>query len=284
MLYEVYLDAIRNREQRLSKFKDNSQDRILSEASSRWIKYHPSSRIGISVGVDSSWNKRSFQGFDLYVVDAIAVTSDNTILERRWNDDIGMTNEEQLKYKAMSMEAMVADHSADLADIVSVDGSLISRFVKYRRETIFEIINIIKNHDNIIFISKTSDSTTQFYSFKSIAADIYYYDHIGQCPGFSIPIENQDYSNYTSVIEIYARLKECTPIIKIEIPQKKRSDVKEEEIKELLNILSYHSVAGYPYCLKLAHENCKINSEDIARLSSIYGLTHESQTRDALNE
>jgi hypothetical protein len=256
----------------------------LSEASSRWIKYHPSSRIGISVGVDSSWNKRSFQGFDLYVVDAIAVTSDNTILERRWNDDIGMTNEEQLKYKAMSMEAMVADHSADLADIVSVDGSLISRFVKYRREIIFEIINIIKNHDNIIFISKTSDSTTQFYSFKSIAADIYYYNHIGQCPGFSIPIENQDYSNYTSVIEIYARLKECTPIIKIEIPQKKRSDLKEEEIKELLNILSYHSVAGYPYCLKLAHENCKINSEDIARLSSIYGLTQESQTRDALNE
>ena len=92
------------------------------EASSRWIKYRPSPRLGISAGVDSSWNKRAFQGFDLYVVDAIAVTSDNTILERRWNDDIGVVNEEQLKYKAISMEAIVADHSAEFADIISVDG------------------------------------------------------------------------------------------------------------------------------------------------------------------
>jgi hypothetical protein len=86
MLYEVYLDAIRNRT-KIIQVKDNCQDKILSEASSWWIKYQSSPRIGISVGVDSSWNKRSYQGFDLYVVDAIAVTSDNTILEWRWNDD-----------------------------------------------------------------------------------------------------------------------------------------------------------------------------------------------------
>jgi hypothetical protein len=57
------------REQKLSK--DNCQGKILSEASFWWIKYHPSPRIGISVGVDSSWNKRSYQGFDLYVVDVL---------------------------------------------------------------------------------------------------------------------------------------------------------------------------------------------------------------------
>lgn len=124
MLYEVYLDAIRNRT-KIIQVKDNCQDKILSEASSWWIKYQSSPRIGISVGVDSSWNKRSYQGFDLYVVDAIAVTSDNTILERRWNDDMGVTNEEQLKYKAMSMEAIVADHSAELADIISVANSIL---------------------------------------------------------------------------------------------------------------------------------------------------------------
>lgn len=89
MLYEVYLDAIRNRT-KIIQVKNNCQDKILSEAPSWWIKYQSSPRIGISVGVDSSWNKRSYQGFDLYVVDAIAVTSDNTILERRWNDDMGV--------------------------------------------------------------------------------------------------------------------------------------------------------------------------------------------------
>jgi hypothetical protein len=38
------------------------------------------------------------------------------------DDDIGVVNEEQLKYKAISMEAIVADHSAEFADIISVDG------------------------------------------------------------------------------------------------------------------------------------------------------------------
>jgi NurA-like 5'-3' nuclease len=51
-----------------------------------------------------------------------------------------------------------------------------------------------------------------------------------------------------------------------------------------LNKLRYHSVAGYPYCLKLAHNTCKISNEDIDRLASIYGLQNEQGARDVLNE
>ena len=48
--------------------------------------------------------------------------------------------------------------------------------------------------------------------------------------------------------------------------------------------MRYHSVAGYPYCLKLAHNKCKISNEDIDRLASIFSLQHEQGARDALNE
>ena len=58
MLYEIYLDAIRNKEKRILNFKDSDQDKIESEALSRWIKYNPLAKhvfpqewtaVGISV-------------------------------------------------------------------------------------------------------------------------------------------------------------------------------------------------------------------------------------------
>jgi hypothetical protein len=61
------------------------------------------------------------------------------------------------------MEAIVADHAGEFPDIISVEGSFFSTFVKHRKETIFEIINVIKNHDYLIFISKTSDSMTSLF-------------------------------------------------------------------------------------------------------------------------
>ena len=51
-----------------------------------------------------------------------------------------------------------------------------------------------------------------------------------------------------------------------------------------MGLLRHHSVAGYPYCLKLAHKTCKISNDDIDRLASIYSLQNEQGSRDALNE
>ncbi len=73
------------------------------------------------------------------------------------------------------------------------------------------------------------------------------------------------------------------PILRIELVKGVR-DTSEQEIRELMNLLRYHSVAGYPYCLKLAHKICKVSNEDIDRLASIYSLQNEQGARDALNE
>jgi NurA-like 5'-3' nuclease len=85
---------------------------------------------------------------------------------------------------------------------------------------------------------------------------------------------------YADVYEIYARLRDHAPVIRIEIV----GSLSEQEIKMMLDNLRYHSVIGYPYCLKLAHNICKITNEDIGRLASIFNLQLEQGARDALNE
>ena len=60
--------------------------------------------------------------------------------------------------------------------------------------------------------------------------------------------------------------------------------ITESEIKDLLNKLYFHSIKGYPYCLKLAHQTCKVTNSDLSRLANLYGFKNEFGSRDSLNE
>jgi hypothetical protein len=276
LLKEVFLDALRDKDIKISKIKDSNFHKIMAEASSRWISYGPIPEICESVGIDSSWNRRPFQGLQLYVVDAVAVTSTNRILAMEWEEDIvGSARSELLESRAMRMEASLAQNSIGKADSICIDGSLVSRLMTSKPEVANEIV---KKCGACIFISKTSESRLQFGQIGSKAGDIYYYGHICKNAGFSVPIETR--FCHARLFEVYARLRDHTPIIRIEI----MNNTSEQEVKSMLNKLRYHSVAGYPYCLKLAHNTCKITNEDIDRLASIYGLQNEQGARDALNE
>jgi hypothetical protein len=276
LLKEVFLGALRDKEVKISKVKDSNFHKILTDASSRWISYEPIPEICESAGIDSSWNRRAFQGLQLYVIDAAAVTSTNRILSMEWEQDIvGSARSDLLESRAMVMEASVAQKAGGKADIICVDGSLVSRLTKSRPESASEMV---KKCSNCIFVSKTSESRLQFSQMGSKAGDIYYYGHTCKEAGFSIPIETR--FCYVSLFEVYARLRDHTPVIRLEI----MSSASEQEVKSILNKLQYHSVAGYPYCLKLAHNTCKISNEDIDRLASIFGLQNEQGARDALNE
>ncbi len=68
-------------------------------------------------------------------------------------------------------------------------------------------------------------------------------------------------------------------MIKIELLNENHS---EEAIKTLLNKLYKNSVGGYPYALKLAHNNCKISGRDLAKLVSLHGLSTEIGSREVL--
>src|SRR5581483_6270078 len=246
------------------KIKDSGYNAILSEAQSRWTSYDPMSEKCESAGIDSSWNKRAFQGLNLYVIDAVAVTSTNEVLATDHVYDISESaRQEALESKAMLMEAQLAQDVPEKkkVDIVCIDGSLISRLT---RSTADSATDMVKRCGRAIFISKSSESRLQFSSLGSKAGDIYYYDHTTKSAGFSIPMQTQ--LRYANVYEIYARLREHTPLVRIEII----GTSSEQEVKQLLNRMRYHSIAGYPYCLKLAHNNCKITNEDIDRLASIF--------------
>jgi NurA-like 5'-3' nuclease len=276
LLNEVFLDALKNRDAKISRVKDSNFERILSEASSRWVPYEPSPEKCESAGVDSSWNKRAFQGLHLYVVDAVAVTSSNKILAAEWDHDIASSaRADFLESKAMAMEASVAQKAAGKVDIVCVDGSLVSRLLKSTAEA---ASGVVKRYGNSIFVSKSSESRLQFGPMGSRAGDIYYYGHAGKGAGFSVPVETQ--FRHAPLFEAYARLRDHTPIIRIEI----LGATSKQEMAKMLDRLRHHSVAGYPYCLKLAHNTCKISNEDIDRLASIFSLQHEQGARDALNE
>ncbi len=276
MLNEVFLDALKNRDAKISKVKDSNFATILAEASSRWVPYKPLQEKCESAGVDSSWNKRAFQGLYLYVIDAVAVTSANKILAAEWGHDIaGSARAEFLESKAMAMEASVAQKAAGRVDIVCIDGSLVSRLLRIAADAASEMV---KRYGSSIFISKSSESRLQFGPMGSRAGDIYYYGHAGKGAGFSVPVEAQ--FPHAPLFEVYARLRDHTPMIRIEI----LGEPSNQEITKILDELGYHSVAGYPYCLKLAHNTCKISDHDIDRLASIFSLQHEQGARDALNE
>jgi NurA-like 5'-3' nuclease len=276
LLNEIFLDALKNRDVKISKVKDSNFAKVLSEASSRWVPYEPSPEKCESAGVDSSWNKRSFQGLHLYVVDAVAVTSSNKILAAEWDHDIaGSARADFLESKAMAMEALVSQKSINKVDVVCIDGSLISRLLNSTAEVAFEMV---KRCGNSIFVSKSSESRLQFGTMGSRAGDIYYYGHAGRGSGFSVPVETQ--FRHAPLYEVYARLRAHTPMIRIEV----FGATSKQEMTKILDKLRYHSVAGYPYCLKLAHNTCKISNEDIDRLASIFSLRHEQGARDALNE
>jgi hypothetical protein len=276
LLKEVFIDALRNKNRQIYNVQDSNFHKILTEASLRWISYEPLPETCESVGIDSSWNKRAFQGLQLYVIDAVGITSTNRIIDMEWEQDIASSaRSELLESKAMVMESSIAKKMAGKVDNICVDGSLVSRLTKSRPEAASEIV---KKCTGCIFISKTSESRLQFGQMGSKAGDIYYYGHNCKTAGFSIPVETQ--LCHASLFEIYARLRDHTPVIRIEI----LNSASEQKIKSILNKLRYHSVAGYPYCLKLAHSTCKIRNEDIDRLASIFGLQNEPGARDALNE
>ena len=269
----------------MSKVKDSHYSDILSEASSRWVSYDPMPEKCESAGIDSSWNKRAFQGLNLYVIDAVAVTSTNEILATAHDYDISESaRHETLESKAMLMEALLAQKVPEKkkVDIICIDGSLVSRLT---RSTAEAAADMVKCCGKALFISKSSESRLQFSPLSSKAGDIYYYGHTANSAGFSRPVQTPQL-RYANVYEIYARLRDQAPIVRIEIIDNNDDNdyTNVEAIKKILGRLRYHSVAGYPYCLKLAHNNCKITNEDIDRLASIFNLQLEQGARDALNE
>lgn len=292
MLSDLYLDAIKNKEKKLSLIHDDSFPDILKIASSRWVEYSPEKRGTFSVGIDSSWNKKSYQGIDLFVIDSVAVTSFNQILSTRWNYGVNTVSGDSLSSEAMIMEIdlslLVVVDMDKKPDILCIDGSIISNMLHNKSSRYANKVQDLLQSGNtdslILFISKNSNTKNQFKEYGAKAADIYYFNKLGSSPGFSLPNvnSNSNLAGLLDVVEIYVRLSPFVPLIKIEIIN--NLSLSEKEIQNIVDQLYYHSINGYPYCLRLAHKSCKVTNVDVKRIASVYGLKNEHGARDSLNE
>jgi len=211
------------------------------------------------------------------VIDAVCVTKEGNMLAKDFVQNIGVLDQSQLEARSMEMETNIAAKAANDVDLILIDGSLIARFVVGTGSAIKSAIDLTKEHGNIVFISKTSDSREIFEGMGSRVGDIYYFNHIGKEAGYSRPHAVTRYRNKLVTV-VFARLSDFTPLIKLELSGR----VTDDKVREIIDQLAYGSVSGYPYVLKLAHNAALVSDNDIERLASIYGLKNEIGAREVL--
>ena len=277
MLNSVLKDAIQKREQTLSILKGPEFEQIIKQAKSNWIDFSPTKQDVTSAGIDSSFNSTKFQGAELWAVTAVSAKSDGEILVDL--HDHGLDSNPELATLASKMEIDACIGSIDKTDLVLMDGSLYSQFMTRQKSLSSSLVDAIKKTNNVVFISKTSNTKKQFENLGAIAGDIFYYNHATTSPGFSKIHEDTKFGNDMVISSVFARLVESLPLIKIELLG---SGYDNDDFKLILNKILKNSVGGYPYALKLAHNNCKISNKDLAKLASIHGLSNEIGSREIL--
>ena len=277
MLNSVLKDAIQKREQTLSILNGPEFEQIIKQAKSNWIDFLPTKQDVTSAGIDSSFNSTKFQGAELWAVTAVSAKSDGEILVDL--HDHGLDSNPELASLASKMEIDACIESVDKTDLVLMDGSLYSQFLTRQKSLSNSLVNAITKRNNVVFISKTSNTKKQFENLGAIAGDIFYYNHATISPGFSKIHVDTKFGNDMVISSVFARLVESLPLIKIELLG---SGYDNDDFKLILNKILKNSVGGYPYALKLAHNNCKISNKDLAKLTSIHGLSNEIGSREIL--
>jgi len=261
----------------LSVLKGPKFEQILQKARENWIDYQPIKYESIISGIDSSFNNTKFQGIELWAATAVSVKSNGEILVDL--HDSGLGSDIDISRIASKMEIDACEKTIDEVDLVLMDGSLHSQFMTRQATLDALVVKTMKKKNNVIFIAKTSNTKKQFEKLGSLAGDIYYYNHITKTPGFSKLFVEKRYSHDKIISSTFVRLSESTPIIKLEFLGEDHS---EDEIKSVLNKLYKNSVGGYPYALKLAHNNCKISDRELGKMVSLLGLSNEIGSREVL--
>ena len=261
----------------LSVLKGPKFEQILNKAKENWIEYEPRKEDAVTAGIDSSFNNTKFQGIELWATTAVSIKADGEVLVDL--HDSGLGSDIDLSRIASRMEIEACEKTVDQVDLVLMDGSLHSQFMTRQSSLDAAVVKTMRKRNNVIFIAKTSNTKKQFEDLGSLAGDIFYYNHVTKGPGFSKLFVEKKYGHDKIIASTFVRLSDSTPIIKLEFLG---HDHSENEIKTTLNKLFKSSVGGYPYALKMAHNNCKISDKELAKMVSLLGLSNEIGSREVL--
>jgi len=277
MLSEITEFVVKNRESLTSILKDQKFKDIIQKAKENWVSYSPVKKKTNLFGIDSSFNTKKYQGLFLWAADVISINTKNETHAREFKVGLGRENEE-LSTQAAILEIDACEQTTDHADYVLMDGSLYTHFTS-KHTPLRNVKGILTKNNNVVFISKTSNSSKQFKKYHSIAGDIFYYNHATAATGFSKIFVDISHGKSQLITTTYARLSENTPLLKIELMG---GDHTESDIKKIMDSLLSESIGGYPYSLKMAHNECKISGADMENLVHILGLTNEIGSRELL--
>jgi len=261
----------------LSILKGPKFEQILQKAQVNWNNFTPTKEDVITAGIDSSFNNTKFQGIELWATTAVSIKSDGEIVVDL--HDSGLGSDTDLSRIASKMEIDACEKTVDEVDLVLMDGSLHSQFMTRQSALDAQVVRIMNKKRNVIFIAKTSNTKKQFENLGSIAGDIFYYNHVTNGPGFSEIFVERNYGTDKIISSTFVRLSDSTPIIKLEFLGGKHDN---DEVKSIMNKLFKTSVGGYPYALKLAHNNCKISDKELGKMVSLLGLSNEIGSREVL--
>lgn len=277
MLNTVYKDAVLKRDKMLSVLKGPEFEKIISKARENWVEFTPVKEEVVTAGIDSSFNSTKFQGIDLWATTAVSIKAEGEVLVDL--HDSGLGSDTDLPKIASKMEIEACEKTVDMVDLVLMDGSLHSQFMT--RQSTFDalVVKTMKKRDNVIFIAKTSNTKKQFEKLGALAGDIFYYNHVTNEPGFSKIFVERKYGGDKVISSTFVRLSNSTPIIKLEFLGEQ---IDEQEVKSIMNKLYKTSIGGYPYALKLAHNNCKISDKELGKMVSLLGLSNEIGSREVL--
>jgi hypothetical protein len=277
VLNTVYKDAIINREKMLSILKGPKFEQILQKAQANWNEFTPTKENVITAGIDSSFNNTKFQGIELWATTAVSIKTDGEVLVDL--HDSGLGSDIDLSRIASKMEIDACEKTVDKVDLVLMDGSLHSQFMTRQSALDAQVVRTMNKKKNVIFIAKTSNTKKQFENLGSLAGDIFYYNHVTNGPGFSEVFVEKNYGQDKIISSTFVRLSDSTPIIKLEFLGGKHDN---DEVKSIMNKLFKTSIGGYPYSLKLAHNNCKISDKELGKMVSLLGLSNEIGSREVL--
>ena len=262
----------------LAILKGPKFEQILQKARENWIEFTPTKEEVVTAGIDSSFNNTKFQGIELWATTAVSVKSDGEVLVDLHKSGLGAADD--ISSIASKMEIEACEKTVDNVDMVLMDGSLHSQLMTRQARLGSLIVKIMKKKNNVIFVAKTSNTKKQFEKLGSLAGDIFYYNHVTKNPGFSKIFVEKKYGTDKIISSTFVRLSDSTPIIKLEFLGDQHN---EKEIKSTMNKLYKTSIGGYPYALKLAHNNCKISDKELSKMVSLLGLSNEIGSREVLS-
>ncbi|MDR2623696.1 MAG: DNA double-strand break repair nuclease NurA [Methanobrevibacter sp.] len=155
-------------------------------------------------------------------------------------------------------------------------------------EKLLSLVKLLENKEKIVCISKTSNSTSYFNKkfpdlaiFNRFTKKTGYstprYQEISHSIKHDFPVEDESFRKLIFTI-FYIRLEDNKNVLKVELPY----EADDNEINQVINILSKYSTEGYPYLLKKAHKDVIIKKKDMKQLSQIVGL-YEKSGREMLN-